>query len=69
MEEQQNWKSRTLLIGAVVGALAGVIGAYILVQQAEQNQKKPKLTAGEGVKVGIGLLGLLRMVAELGSKR
>ena len=69
MEEQQNWKSRTFLIGAVVGALAGGIGAFILVQQAEQNQKKPKLTAGEGVKVGIGLLGLLRMVAELGSKR
>ncbi len=69
MEEKQNWKSRTLIAGAMVGALAGIIAAYILVQQAEQTHGKPKLTAGEGVKVGIGLLGLLRMVAELGNKR
>lgn len=68
MEEQNKLKTTTLLIGAVVGALAGVIGAYILLQRADQKTGKPQLTAGDGVKVGLGVLGLLRMVSEMGNK-
>lgn len=64
-----NWKSRTLLIGAIVGAVAGVIGAYILVQRANEAEQAPKLNAGDGVKVGLGVLGVLRLVSDIGSKR
>jgi hypothetical protein len=37
------------------------------IQRAEAEQTKPRLTAGEGVKVGLGLMTLLRLIADLGT--
>lgn len=67
METKPNWKPKILILGAILGALTGLGAAYILVQRAEQTQEKPKLSAGEGVKIGLGLLGVLRMIADMGS--
>lgn len=61
-----NWKTKTLLIGTTVGAVTGLIAAVIIMQRAEKNETTPKLSAGEGVKVGMGVLGVLRMLADLG---
>ena len=58
-----------IIIGALLGAVAGAMAAVILVQRAEEAQQSPKLTAGDGVKVGLGVLGLLRMISEIGSKK
>ena len=63
-----NWQSRVMLIGAIVGAVAGIIGASILVQQAQKNNTQLQLTAGDGVKVGLGVLAVLRLLAELGTR-
>jgi hypothetical protein len=63
-----NWQSKVMLIGAIVGAVAGVIGASILIQQAQKNNTQPQLTAGDGVKVGLGVLAVLRLLAELGTR-
>ena len=63
-----NWQSKVMLIGAIVGAIAGVIGASILIQQAQKNNTQPQLTAGDGVKVGLGVLAVLRLLAELGTR-
>jgi hypothetical protein len=60
-----NIKSKTLLIGTTVGAVTGLIAALIVLQRAEKNETTPKLTAGDGVKVGIGIMGVLRLLAEL----
>ena len=62
-----NWKTKTLLIGTTVGAAAGLMAAFIIMQRAEKNETTPKLTAGDGVKVGLGVLGVLRMLADTGS--
>jgi hypothetical protein len=62
-----NWKTKTLLIGTTVGAITGLVAAMIIMQRAEKNETTPKLTAGDGVKVGISVLGVLRMLADLGS--
>jgi hypothetical protein len=64
MEESNSWKINTLIIGAVVGAVTGLVAAFILVQRAEAEQSKPKLNAGEGVKLGLGVLGLLRLLSD-----
>lgn len=58
-----------IIIGALLGAAAGAMAAVILVQRAEEAHQSPKLTAGDGVKVGLGVLGLLRLISEIGSKK
>ena len=65
----ETWKSRTLLIGAIVGAVTGVIAAMVIVQRADESKQTPRITAGDGVKVGLGVLGVLRMLADMGSKK
>lgn len=69
MVKSDNWKLKTLLIGSVVGIAAGLLGAYILVQRAEQKNTRPQLSAGEGVKVGLGVLGLMRLLAEFADSK
>lgn len=64
-----NWRTRTILIGAVMGTVAGLIAAYILVQRANEAQQAPKLNAGDGVKVGLGVLGVLRLISDIGTRR
>jgi len=62
----QNWKTKVMVIGTVIGAFTGLGAAYLMIQRAEQANIQPKLTAGEGVKVGLGVLGLLKMIADIG---
>jgi hypothetical protein len=60
-----NWKTKTLVIGAVVGTFTGMMAAYLIVQKAERQETKPQITTGESVKLGLGVLGLLRLVSDL----
>ena len=66
MDSQDNWKSKVLIGGAVLGLLAGLGASYMLIQRAEQDGNKPDMSAGEGVRLGLLVLGLLRQVSELG---
>ena len=68
MEETENWKVKTLVIGGVVGLLTGLLGAYLLIQRAEQESRQPRLSAGEGVRVGVGVLGVLKMISDMGTR-
>lgn len=64
MNNNQSWKMKTLVIGGVVGAVIGLGAAYMLVKRAESEGGTPELTTGEGVKLGLGVLGLLRLLAD-----
>ena len=64
MENSSNWKTQTLAAGALVGAVIGTLAAYILIKRAEQSEETPKLSPGEGVQIGLGVLGLLRTIAK-----
>jgi len=66
IEKVDNWKPKVLIIGAVLGALVGLGAAFLLAQNAEKEGKPPQISAGDGVKVGVLVLGLLRAVATLG---
>ena len=68
MEEDRSWKARTLLIGAALGALTGLGIAFALVQRAEQQGETVKLNTGEGIRLGMGLLGIMRQIGQIGGE-
>jgi hypothetical protein len=61
-----SWMGRVLLIGGVVGALTGLLGAYLLIQRSKNSTEPPALSAGEGIRLGVLVFGLLRQVSMLG---
>lgn len=65
-DSDQNYKTKALLIGALVGALVGISAAYLLIQRAEKEEGRLQVGTGEGIKLGLLVLGLLRQVAQLG---
>ena len=66
MNGDQAWKPKALAIGALVGAVAGLAGAYLLVRRAEESGTRPRLDPGEGMRIGLLVMGLLRQVALIG---
>jgi hypothetical protein len=66
-EELKKWTVKILVIGALVGAAVGAGAAYVYTQRASDPYHKPEFTTGDGVRLGLLLLGLVRSVAELGS--
>jgi len=58
--------SRVLLGGALIGAITGLIAAMLLNRRAEKNESETAITAGEGIKLGVLVFGLLRAIASLG---
>jgi hypothetical protein len=65
-KSDNSWKRRALFLGGLLGALTGVGVAYFLVRRAEEQAQEISIGPGEGVRLGLLLLGLLRQVAELG---
>ena len=58
-------KSKTLVVGALIGAFTGIGVAYFLVQNAEKEGEEFAFSSGQGVKLGLLLLGTLRQVMQL----
>ena len=59
-------KSKTLITGALVGAITGLFAAILLQRRAEKDEKEVALTTGEGLKLGVLVFGLLRAISSLG---
>jgi hypothetical protein len=68
-DELKNWKTKVMIAGAIIGALAGAGAAFIYTQRAQDPYHKPEFTSGDGVKLGLLLLGLLRQVSSLGDDK
>ncbi|MEJ5241108.1 MAG: hypothetical protein WHS87_07920 [Anaerolineales bacterium] len=59
---------KTLAAGALLGALAGLGTAYLLTRRAEKEGKPLSITAGQGVRLGVLVLGLIRQILALDEK-
>ncbi len=62
-------KSRTIIFGALIGAVTGLIAATLLNRRAEKNERETAITTGEGLKLGVLVFGLLRAIASLGDEK
>ena len=59
-------RSTTLFFGALIGAVTGLAAAMLLNRRVERNERETAITAGEGLKLGVLVFGLLRAIASLG---
>ena len=62
-------KTSTILIGALIGAATGIVAATLLTRRAETDHRETAITTGEGLKLGVLVIGLLRAIASLGDER
>jgi hypothetical protein len=63
----KSWKTKTIIAGTVIGAAVGALSSFLLIKRAEAENTQPKLSPGEGVQMGLGVIGLLRIIAGIGS--
>ncbi len=57
--------TKLLLGGALIGATTGLIAAMLLNRSAEKNESETAITAGQGIKLGVLVFGLLRAISAL----
>jgi molybdopterin/thiamine biosynthesis adenylyltransferase len=67
-----NWRSRVLAVGGVVGAILGVLSAFLYlrsVQETHGNEPPPDPPkTGDAVKLGMALMAIIRTIAEWGKR-
>ncbi len=61
-----NRSSRVLLLGALIGAATGLVAALMLERRAEKTGSEITLSTGEGIQLGVMIMGLLRAISALG---
>lgn len=58
-------KSGILLMGALIGALTGLGVAYLLTKNAEREGEELSISTGQGLKLGLLIIGMLRQILKL----
>jgi hypothetical protein len=66
VETGDTWRPKVMTMGVLIGALAGLGAAYLLIQRADKRGAAPELSAKEGITLGLLVFGLLRQVSMLG---
>jgi len=59
-------RSKTLVVGALVGAITGLFAAMLLQRRAERTGTDITISTGEGLQLGMMVVGLLRSISSLG---
>jgi len=55
-----------VIIGALVGAGAGVVAAMLLHRRAKKQERETMITIPEVIQLGLLIFGLFRAIAALG---
>lgn len=61
-------KGRTILIGVLVGAATGLVAAMMINRRVEATGESTAITTGDGLKLGVMIVGLLRAIASMGDE-
>jgi len=62
-----SWKRNFLLVGGLLGAVAGIIAAHVIIRNAEDEGRQPKLGASDGLRLGMSLMTMMRQIGRLGN--
>lgn len=66
-QENSNWKTNLLIVGAIGGALIGAGAAYLLARSAESSRGgPPEISTKDLLGTGIAIIGVIRGIAALG---
>lgn len=69
MTATDSWRTKTLILGGIIGALVGVGTAYLLARTADESGGgPPKISTGDAIKSAIGIVGIMRGIASLGDR-
>ena len=64
-EPKINYETRVLVVGSLIGAVVGLAGAFLMIKNNERKGTELQVSAGEGVKLSLIVMALLRQVAEI----
>lgn len=67
-QAQENWKSRLYMSGLMLGALLGLLSAYLFARSAEENEggKPEPIATGTLIGLLLSVMSLVRQIAETG---
>jgi hypothetical protein len=64
-----NQNNKVLLFGALIGAATGLVAAMMLQRRAEKTGTEVTISTGEGIQLGVMIMGLLRAISALGDEK
>jgi hypothetical protein len=67
-EKSSGWKTKTILIGGILGLLIGVIAAFLFVKNQPEDAEPRKLSSKQGMQLGLGVVSVIRQIVDLGTK-
>ena len=66
IEVHKKSSANTLVVGARVGAGAGLIAAMLIQRRAKKQARESMLTMSEGIQLGLLVFGLFRAISSIG---
>ncbi|HJS20486.1 MAG TPA: hypothetical protein VJ785_17185 [Anaerolineales bacterium] len=64
-----NNQTRNLIFGTLIGAAMGLASAFLLNRRAQETGTELRISTGDGMKLGVMIIGLLRGIAALGEEK
>jgi gas vesicle protein len=72
MPVEEGWRARTMLMGGLIGAVLGLLSAYLYLRTAEESHEEGRTPEApetrDAVKLGVALLTIIRTIAEWGKR-
>ncbi len=65
IEKVDHSKSKVLVVGAIIGTFTGLSVAYLLTKNSEKDGEELTISTGQGLKLGLLILGMLRQILQL----